>query len=433
MHVPAAVEHRWGIQKNEKLVLIPHKNFCLQKVINLIKAVSIVLFTALTLGLPLYFNPSLLDCVYYDVFYHKKLICIKKDSLKLVDMMNLKKLKSALTSLNWVQKTPKLLELIPEKRKAKLNLDHRIKDMLSVFSLCLKQSPSLTIKETVFPNTLSILKETNTIHETSYHIASCIGLKTTMEDMAYADSFTIQSGQIYETVPAFIIMDGHGIKKGMKPINEYTKKNFIPKLNFYLNAYLQDGFSIQGVYESFKAALKEIHEGFPSDYSGTTFIGIFLINHMVFCISVGDSSAYLVDPFLGTPIALAADPTHPYFTSRLQKREAYIKTTSSGPRVEGMLNMATALGDKNIVNKEGKPVIYPSMSFVTFPAIWIQAPAKIVLGTDGVFNWVTKKQMEAIMSSDTPIASKPSSLINLALSQGSQDNLACMIVDLFPG
>jgi serine/threonine protein phosphatase PrpC len=430
MHVPAAVENRWGVQKNEKLVLIPHKNSLLQRLINIIKAIVLVIFTVLTLGIPFYFNRSLIDTLYYDVFYHKKLICLKKDPLGLRDMMNFKKLKASLLALNWVQDTPELQKLIPLKRKEKLKLDDRIRKMLSVFFMCLKQPPSLSIKSDAFSKPLSVIEESGKIHENPFSVSTCIGLKPVMEDIAMASSFRIQTGQIDEIVPSFIIMDGHGIKRGLEPINEFAKKNFLPKLNFYLNAYLQDGFSLQGVYESFKASLNEIHEGYPGEFSGTTFVGIFLINHVVFCVSVGDSKAYLVDPFHRTPIALSADPDHPYFKSRLERLSAKVKQTSSGARVEGVLNMAAALGDKNIVNSAGDPVIFPVMSFVAFPDVWIQSPAKIILGSDGVFDFITEKQMEEIIHSPTASSLKSKELVNLAISQGSNDNLSCMIIEI---
>jgi len=427
MFVPQSVEKRWGLEKHEKLILVPYKT---SRLFEIIKTLTLFSFCILTLGLAVYFNPSLIDHIYYGFWHHRKIIKIQKDPFGLVALMNFSKLKTTMSSLGWSENTQYLSALVVSRRTKKLNLDQRLKKMLTLFFLSIRQPHVIKpLNNTPGPCPF-IHSESGCINGYKFAAALSSGVKTPMEDLVMTDTCVIEIKGLQEVISAFILMDGHGIQKGQEPMNIFTKKFFLHHLRTYLNAYLKEGFNLCGVYEAFKASFSEIIENYPNQRSGTTFLGIFFINHMMFCVSIGDSKAFLIDPFLQVPIALTAEPTHPYFAKKLLKIGAQVLTHHDVSRVEGVLNMAAALGDKHITSKNGSKAIKPIMSFIAIAETWIQTPAYILLGSDGVFDHIECSQMETITRLENPLIKKAEDLVNLAYTQGSKDNLSTLIIKI---
>ncbi len=427
MIVPSSVENRWGLIKNEKLILVPIKT---SRILEIIKDLFIAAVCVLTLGLPFYFNPSLKDSLYYSFFYHRKLIKLHQDPLGLLPLMNALRFKEALNRLGWQETVPHLINLVAKSRIKKIDLEARIIKMLSLFFMAIRQPHVPKTLPLGFKECAAIQSSFGKIGPFNYSAALSAGIKSVMEDVVLVETLEMTVKGTQESISCFILMDGHGIQKGQEPINLYAKKFFLSHLRTYLNAYLKEGFSFCGVYEAFKSSFTEINENFPYQRSGTTFLGLFFINHLMFCVSIGDSKAFLIDPFLRVPLALTADPQHPYFAKKLVKVKASVNTVNSVTRVANVLNMATALGDKHITNKEGAKVIKPSMSFICIPQIWIQSPAYVVLGSDGVFDFLSDKEIEHIIRKESTITDKARDFLTCAFSHGSNDNLSSIVLKI---
>lgn len=109
MLVPQSVERRWGLQNQEKLILVPLKT---NRSYEIIKNIALCAFCILTCGLALYFDPSLQDRIYYALWHHRKLIKLQKDPFGLVSLMNFAKLKKTMQDLGWTETTDYLSQLV---------------------------------------------------------------------------------------------------------------------------------------------------------------------------------------------------------------------------------------------------------------------------------------------------------------------------------
>lgn len=427
MIVPQSVEARWGLCKNERLVFVPIEA---HRILTVIKNVALVALGILTLGLLFVFNPLLQDDIYWALFHNKKIVKMEKDPFNLMSLMNFSRFKSTLNKLGWSEKEDSLKHLVTKKRASKLDFDRRVKKILSMFYLAKKQNASIFSR--LQPSKICSHIDTSSYKLGPFDVAQSlsIGTKSIMEDIIFSSRFDIHVAGAFEKVTACVLMDGHGIQKGIEPINLYTKKHFFNHLKTYLNVYLKPGISLQGVYEAFKATFHEINENYPSMRSGSTFVGIFFISNVLFCVSIGDSKALLVDPYQSFPMSLAADPLHPHFSKKLLKAQADIISAGESTRVQGLLNMAAALGDKHIMNKAGKRVIKPSMSFIALPLVWLKSPFQIVLGSDGVFDYVHEREITHVVRSDLSLEQKTEELVQKAFFCGSNDNLSATIIKL---
>lgn len=427
MLVPQVVEKRWGLEKNDKLVLVPLKT---SRIVEVIKNIVLAVLCVMTLGLLNYFHPTLSDHIYYGLFHHRKLVKLHKDPFGVVALMNFPRFKSTLKEMGWHESPGNLAQLVTKKRSSKLSLDERLRKMLNIFFLSIRQKHAIETKAQPIKQIPNLSSEQGVLNEIPYSFALSPGAKQVMEDVVHVDNFDISIKGAFEKISSFILMDGHGIQKSQEPINLYTKRCFLHHLRTYLNAYLKDGFNFSGVYEAFKSTFEEINVNFPHQRSGTTFLGLFFINNLIFCVSIGDSKAYLIDPFLKLPVALTADPNHPYFQRKLEKKGARIISAGDSTRVEGVLNMAAALGDKHILTKEGRPAIKPSMSFIAIPRIWIQSPAYIALGSDGVFDFLSEESLEKIVRSSASNEEKAKVILETAFKNGSNDNLSSLLIKI---
>lgn len=424
MLLPPIVEKHFGLEKGSKLILVPLET---SRMYEIAKNIALVSLCILTLGVLNYLHPELQDHIYYSLFYHKKIIKVRQDLYPLSALMNFQKFKTTLDPLlGWQKPSANLPLLVPAKRKRKLDLDARIKKMLTLFFLALSYKHTSKIQPQLIPQIPNLSSTHGILNNIPYCFALSPGSKNTMEDIAYATSFTVPINNTYEQISCFILMDGHGIQKGQEPINIYIQKNLVTVLKSYLTGYLQEGFSFIGVYEAFKSAFEGLHTSFPSPRSGTTFVGVFFINNLIFCLSIGDSKAYLIDPFVQLPLALPADPAHDYFHKKLQKRGAHIETN----RVEGILNMAAAMGDKNITTKQGTAAIKPSMSLIAIPKIWIQSPAYLILSSDGVSDFLSDKECNDIIRDENLFEKKAENLLKAAFRNGSNDNLSSLVIKI---
>lgn len=429
MLVSEAVQKRWEIGKHETLVLIPLKTSRIYEVIKNIAMSALYLFS---LGLINYWHPQLQDQIYYALFYHRKIEKRHKPICNLPDQMNFNRFETLLKKTGWEESIANLKPLVLANRAPKLNLNRLIKKILNFFKDANQEKPSFSITFQPIKQLPNLVVKQDCLNKIDYGFALSPGAKKTMEDIIHIDHFNFKIKGVSEKVYSFILMDGHGIQKSQKPINVYTKEHFLTYLSLYLSAYLRENQSLVGVYEAFKSTFSDIQTSYPYERSGTTFLGVFLIKNLIFSVSIGDSKGLLITPFSKSSIALSADPSHPYFKEKLTKNNVRIIPSKHTHtlRIEGTLNMATALGDKHIKTIQGKPAIKPSMSFVAIPKEWIQTPAHIVLGSDGVFDFLSQEDIQKIAQTTLSESEAAKKILEAAFKNGSRDNLSCIVINL---
>jgi serine/threonine protein phosphatase PrpC len=414
MSVLSTLPIRIELKQNQTPILTPITT------ITLITAIAIGILCLITLGAPFYYKPSLLDELYY-IFFHRKQLRIIETTKNLRSMMNFHKLPPFLKQLGWATPNSAFLSLVT-RAKLKTN-EQRLMSIINVFSQAMYQKrpikPPLTQTQPCPPIKLETLNQ----YGFTYCKATCQGLPSYMEDTLFDGRFTITINQTQDSVTGFVLMDGHAAPVQRESIQEridqYVQRLFFKTLPTYLGAYLKQGYHLPGVHEAFKQTFKNLNHNYRNPHSGSTFIGVFFINQLLFCVSIGDSKAFLVESQRCTPLNLSAEPNHPYFAQKLEKQGLRI----TQGRVEG-LNMATALGDKKI---EG---LKPSMSFIAVPRAWIQSGSYLVLGSDGVFDYISTSQLTSILQKRETLAQKTQTLIETAFKGGSDDNLSALIVPI---
>jgi len=390
-----------------------------------------LVFSILSLGLPFLIQPNLQDQLYFAFYYSKELVKKPRKALSIDPMMNLRKLSEAFDADGWQKPSTMLNQLVPPKARRRITPTTRITKALTFFAMAQTQAHPLKSSSDPVPKTLPpILVESSTLERVPYAIATSIGFKSSMQDIAFVTSIPVPTQRL--TIPSFILMDGHG-KENDAPINQYIKTHFKPFFEQNFRLFTSSGLSLEALYRAFKATFLDLHKNYPDQSgkieSGTTFIGVFIIKEFLICVSIGDSRAVMFHPGGITPLNLTADPEHPYFNPKLLKRGGRIIEH----RVEGRLATASAIGDKHLrpIKSPAAPqeLIKPDMSFIAIPTSWILSPATLVLVSDGVSDVIPPEEMRSIVTSAKPPDSRTHELVKRAMTAGSKDNLGAIVID----
>ena len=146
----------------------------------------------------------------------------------------------------------------------------------------------------------------------------------------------------------------------------------------------------------------------------------------LFVGSVGDSQALLCR--LNTPVILNQPHkmTDPREKKRIEAKGGSIQIVDGVERVNGVLNMSRALGNHK----------FRQYGVISEPSVTSRSLSKgdnfLLIATDGLWNFMTPPQACQVMSSVTSAEEAATTLVNLALQQGSTDNVSVVVVDLRP-
>ena len=176
----------------------------------------------------------------------------------------------------------------------------------------------------------------------------------------------------------------------------------------------------------FADAYKAVDAQLPDMDDGTSACAALVCKETLFVGSVGDSQALLCR--LNTPVILNQPHkmTDPREKKRIEAKGGSIQIVDGVERVNGVLNMSRALGNHK----------FRQYGVISEPSVTSRSLSKgdnfLLIATDGLWNFVTPPQACQVMSSVTSAEEAATTLVNLALQQGSTDNVSVVVVDLRP-
>jgi serine/threonine protein phosphatase PrpC len=158
---------------------------------------------------------------------------------------------------------------------------------------------------------------------------------------------------------------------------------------------------------------------------GSTCIVVIIRDDKYMIANVGDCRAVLITG--GKPIQLSKDqkPTNVEEQRRIAKLGGTIVNCMGVSRVNGVLAVARAFGNKNL-----RHVIRPDAEITQ--RIMSMTDEYLIIASDGLWDVLSNKDVSDFCSSSAASALKTSmiaeELVNMALARGSMDNTTCICV-----
>jgi serine/threonine protein phosphatase PrpC len=254
-----------------------------------------------------------------------------------------------------------------------------------------------------------------------------------MEDFDLADQMNlIVNGENY-TVELFGVFDGH---EGAAAAT-YAKNNFL----HYLKEELKTLKTLTDVEiaDAIKNSLIKLDADYPNSNDGTTANLAIFFNGKIYIANVGDSRAIFVKND-GSIIQASEDafPGIERYKKKIEKhggnvRRAKVNNVEVGSlRVNGMLNVARAIGDKHIVGATGERCVSPKPEIADYShkefeggyLILVSDGITSVANTDEIGQCIVKMAREG--ETEQNMAKR---LVYSAI-QGSSDNVTAIVIKL---
>eukprot|EP00742_Colponemidia_sp_Colp-10_P001741 GILJ01001864.1.p1 GENE.GILJ01001864.1~~GILJ01001864.1.p1 ORF type:complete len:379 (+),score=53.43 GILJ01001864.1:75-1139(+) len=158
---------------------------------------------------------------------------------------------------------------------------------------------------------------------------------------------------------------------------------------------------------------------------GTTAITAFIRDSRLVVASVGDSKAILVRK--GKAIAMSEDhtPDRPDERQRIEAQGGHILCLHKVWRVDGVLAVSRAIGDKDMKKYVSAE---PELREVSLT----HEDELLILATDGVWNVLDHQQATDIVMKHHSLQDASDALVKAAIDKGSRDNVSALVADLKP-
>lgn len=246
-------------------------------------------------------------------------------------------------------------------------------------------------------------------------IASCEGRRYSMEDNDLSTTITFKTNGTECKAQLFGIFDGHGGNLA----SQYVKEN-LPK---YLNQSLEKADSSPSqIWDALKECFAKLHEDYTGK-DGTTATVALIVGDQIWVANVGDSRTVLCNHSEAIQLSDDAKPLKERFLNKIEDLGGFV----FGNRVGGYLNVARAVGDKNISGISPKPKI------TVYPLSEVQN-GYLVLACDGLYDVTSTNEVsEAINQMDQQgfsVQTMAKHLVYSAIMSGSGDNVSVMIIKL---
>lgn len=256
-------------------------------------------------------------------------------------------------------------------------------------------------------------------------LASIKGKRTSMEDTHLASIIDITVNEKKLQVPLFAIFDGHG----GKGCAQFLEKNLA--LQFELNfpkALIDYRDKDTAIYNSLVFTINQLNDLFKmlneDDSSGSTATIAVINDNTIYIANVGDSRAILCQGN-DVPIALSTDAKLGIerFEESIDKRGGWIL----GGRVGGSVQVARALGDKEIDGMPSRPLITKYKLPNPIPEEF-----RLVIACDGLWNVASSSQIAKEVDSMKEDSQEKIAehLIGKGYSAGSTDNISALVVNV---
>lgn len=272
-----------------------------------------------------------------------------------------------------------------------------------------------------------IKSESKNLGKLEVGVASCQGRQDKMEDAELATeiSFTVD-GNTY-TAQLLGVFDGHD---GNLTSN-YVKEN----LSAYLTASLEKNNEKQLTENGIWNALKECFINLDRDYSergGTTATVALILEDKVWVANVGDSRTILCNGDQAIQLSEDAKPDMDRYERSILKLGGTV-VNNRGARINGMLGVARAVGDKHIIGKKGMCCVSPKPKITQHSLEGLQN-GYLVLACDGLYDVATTgqvanavKQMDQERVNPEEMARR---LVYSAIESGSRDNVTAKVIKI---
>lgn len=261
-------------------------------------------------------------------------------------------------------------------------------------------------------------------------IASCIGLRRTMEDTHIATTISLTLNQKIHEASVFGVFDGHGGDQA----SLFVQENIAHYLKGALESHNLTDLTDLGIWNALKACFKKLDKDYPNEQDGTTATVALILNDKIWVANVGDSRTILVKKDgVATQASEDAKPSMDRYRKHIEKLGGSV----IWGRVLGNLAVARAIGDKylQVQNKDNisQCCVSPNPKITCYP-LKDYIGGHLVLACDGLYDVATTNEVgqsiKNLADLNAPTQEMAQNLVYAAMDHGSQDNVSVVVVGL---
>lgn len=251
-------------------------------------------------------------------------------------------------------------------------------------------------------------------------IAHMQGRRREMEDTHLVEEFTYKKGDETHKAEVFAIFDGHG--------GDMAAKFSAAHLSSYLTKHLE---AQESPWNAFKLALVNLSEDFSAQCkkSGCTATIAVKMEEELWIINVGDSRTLIDNGGKVIQATEDAEPDCEEYKKGVLERGGMVRTLYGVARVNGVLAVARAIGDKNV-----GPGMTARPRITRYDMKKLEPDAHLILACDGLFEVATSRQVvnraHRLLKEGMTPEQVAKDLIETAYKEGSTDNISAMVVPL---
>lgn len=257
-----------------------------------------------------------------------------------------------------------------------------------------------------------LLKAADEVELETHGLVEMLGLRKAMEDETYV--------QVNDDHSFFAVFDGHGGKTVAT----------IAKCNLYNKCQLAQAKTDDEIKAALRNGFLTLHEslGKGVDFMGSTATVAVIKNEKIFVANAGDSRTVLCSNGTAIPLSQDHKPEREDEEQRIVKAGGAVLKVQGSWRVEGVLAVSRALGDKHL-----NPYVSPE------PEITVRAldpqDEFLILASDGI--WDVFDNQEAVFHVKDKLVVHGNNCTQVArhlayeaLRRRSQDNISAIVVNL---
>jgi serine/threonine protein phosphatase PrpC len=259
-------------------------------------------------------------------------------------------------------------------------------------------------------------------------IASCQGKRYKMEDADLAADFFFKVQDQSYPVDVFGIFDGHGGSE----VSRFVKNHLIDYLKKALEKNNEKKLTQEGIFKALKDCFIQLDKDFPEETaSGTTATVAIILDGMLWVANAGDSGQILAKE--NRTIVRLTEEAKPHIPRYKKTIEEKLKGSVVNDRVNGMLGVARAIGDKMIKGTTGECCVSPKPKITCYSLDELKGDY-LVLACDGLYKVASSNEVGDFIFQMDDMGKQPGEmaqrLVLGALNCDSGDNVSVMVVKI---
>lgn len=255
------------------------------------------------------------------------------------------------------------------------------------------------------------------------------GYRPTMEDADIATHACFKVDGKNCSFDLWGVFDGHG---GVNA-SSFVEKNIVAYLKKELEECNSSTLTQEGVFSAIKKCFIKLDEDYTNNDGTTATVAIRLAGK-IFVANVGDSRTILIDK-QGIVVQATEDakPSMQKYIDKIIKLGGFVFPWKGAFRVNGVLAVARAIGDKEVVGDSGRCCISPNPKITCYSEEDFKG-GHMVLVCDGVTdvgssNEIGKGIYEMAQRNES-VQDMSTKIVYHALQNGSKDNITAVVVKL---